>query len=106
VCVGRSLGVGRSGLRSYRTRMSPDEAVAEAQKGRLRPVYLLVGSERLFSDQVVRALKEATLVGGVAGLNEDQFTAGEVEVDAVLAAARTLPMMARRRWVLVRQLER
>lgn len=86
--------------------MSPDEAVAEAQKGRLRPVYLLVGSERLFSDQVVRALKEATLVGGVAGLNEDQFTAGEVEVDAVLAAARTLPMMARRRWVLVRQLER
>lgn len=86
--------------------MSPDEAVAKARGGRLLPVYLLVGEERLWVDQVVRALKEATLAGGVAGLNEDQLTAGEVDVDAVLSAARTLPMMASRRWVLVRNLER
>lgn len=86
--------------------MSPDEAIAAARRGRLLPVYLLVGEERHWIDQVVRALKEVTLAGGVAGLNEDQLTAGDVDVDAVISAARTLPMMAARRWVLVRHLER
>jgi DNA polymerase-3 subunit delta len=46
------------------------------------------------------------LVGGIAGLNEDQFHAGECDADTVLAAARTLPMMAKRRYVQVRELER
>lgn len=86
--------------------MSPDDAIGEARTGRLRPVYLLVGEERLFADQVVRALKDATMAGGIAGLNEDQLTAGDVDVEAVVSAARTLPMMAARRWVLVRNLER
>lgn len=86
--------------------MSPDEAIAEAQAGKLRPVYLLVGSEAHLVDQVVRALRDATTQGGIPGLNEDQLVAGEVDVDAVLGAARTLPMMAKRRWVLVRSLEK
>jgi DNA polymerase-3 subunit delta len=54
----------------------------------------------------VRALREASLAGAVAGLNDDQFDAAERKVDDVLAAARTLPMMSRRRLVIVRQLER
>ncbi len=86
--------------------MSPDDALAEARAGQLRPVYLLVGEERHLGDQVVRALKEATMAGGMAGLNEDQLNAGDADADAVLSAARTLPMMAPRRWVLVRNLER
>src|SRR5262245_12850720 len=44
--------------------------------------------------------------GGVAGLNEEQFQAGEGDVDRVLSAARTLPMMATRRYVLVRRVAR
>ncbi len=86
--------------------MSPDEALREARAGELRPLYLLVGDEAHLIDQVVRALKEATVAGGIPGLNEDQLMAGEVDVDAVLGAARTLPMMAKRRWVLVRGLEK
>ncbi len=86
--------------------MSPEEALREARSGELRPVYLLVGDEAHLVDQVVRALRGATVQGGIAGLNEDQLSAGEVDVDAVLGAARTLPMMAKRRWVLVRGLEK
>jgi DNA polymerase-3 subunit delta len=86
--------------------MSPEEALREARAGELRPLYLLVGDEAHFVDQVVRALREATVAGGIPGLNEDQLMAGEVDVDAVLSAARTLPMMAKRRWVLVRGLEK
>jgi DNA polymerase-3 subunit delta len=86
--------------------MSPEEALREARSGELRPLYLLVGEESHLIDQVVRALREATIRGGIPGLNEDQLMAGEADVDAVLSAARTLPMMAKRRWVLVRGLEK
>lgn len=86
--------------------MTPAEALAQAKKGQLLPVYLVAGEERLLRDQVVGALREASLVGGIAAFNEDRFTAGEVDVEVVVAAARTVPMMARRRFVLVRGAER
>jgi DNA polymerase III subunit delta len=85
--------------------MTPDQAIREAQEQKLRPVYLLVGEERHLEGKVVQALKAATTAGGIPGLNEDQMQAQDTDVEAVLAAARTLPMMAKRRFVLVRGLE-
>jgi DNA polymerase-3 subunit delta len=86
--------------------MTPDQALAEARERKLRPVYLVVGEERHLATQVVRALREAALEGATPGLNEEQMVAGEASAASVLAAARTLPMFARRRLVLVRALER
>lgn len=86
--------------------MTPEQAEQEAKKGTLRPVYLVVGEERFLADRVVHALRDATMKGGIAGFNEDKFTAGEATVDAVLSAAKMVPMMAKRRFVLARGLER
>lgn len=86
--------------------MSPDEALSEANSGKLRPVYLLVGSESYLESQVLGALKRAALAGAVPGLNDEYLQAGEVTVERVITAARTLPMMAKRRLVVVRGLER
>ncbi len=86
--------------------MTPQEVIQQAKKGRLLPVYVVAGEERLLRDEVVEALRAASLGSGVAAFNEDRFTAGEVAVDKVLAAARTVPMMAPRRFVLVRGAER
>jgi DNA polymerase-3 subunit delta len=86
--------------------VTPSEALDQAKKGLLLPVYLVVGDERLLRDKVVEALREASLAGGVAAFNEDKFTAGEADVDAILSAARTVPMMAKRRFVLVRSVDR
>jgi DNA polymerase III subunit delta len=86
--------------------VTPDQALAEAEKGELRPVYLVAGDEPFLATGVLSALKAAALKGGVAGLNEDQFQAGEVDVERVLSTARTSPMMAKRRFVLLRGLER
>ena len=85
--------------------MTPDQAIKEAEEHKLRPVYLLVGDEQHFEAKVVQALKAAATAGGIPGLNEDQIQAHESDVDRALSAARTLPMMAKRRWVLVRGLE-
>jgi len=86
--------------------VTPDQAIAEAKAGNLRPVYLVVGEESYLEAEVLTQLKAAALVGGVPGLNEDRFVAGEVDVDKVLSAARTLPMLGKRRLVVVRGLER
>src|SRR3954466_4230055 len=85
--------------------MTPEQAIREAQEQKLRPVYLLMGEERHLEGKVVQALKTATMANGIAGLNEDQIQAQESDVETALAAARTLPMMAKRRFVLVRGLE-
>jgi DNA polymerase-3 subunit delta len=86
--------------------MTPDAAILSASSGQLLPVYLIVGEERFLRNRVLGALGDAFQKDAIAGLNEDDFTAGECDVTRVLDAARTLPMMARRRWVLVRDLGR
>lgn len=86
--------------------MTPAEAIAEARAGNLRPVYLVAGEEHRLVTDVLAALRAAALAGAVPGLNDDLFIAGEVDVERVLGAARTLPMMARRRLIVVRSLER
>jgi DNA polymerase-3 subunit delta len=86
--------------------MSPEQAVAEARKGELRPVYLVYGDERYLQTIVVSELRKAVIGAVDLGLNEDHFDAAEADVDAVLSAARTLPMMAKHRLVIVRQVER
>ena len=73
--------------------MTPGEAVEQAKKGKLLPLYLVAGEERLLRDEVVAALRAAALAGGVAAFNEDKFTAGEVDVDAVISAARTAALV-------------
>ena len=86
--------------------MIPDEAIAEARAGKLRPVYVVVGEERLLVDRAVGAIREAASKGGIAGFNEDKFTAGESGVEHIINAAKMLPMMAPLRFVWVRGVER
>lgn len=86
--------------------MTPSEAIQQARKGALLPLYLVAGEEQLLRDQVVAELRAAALGGGVAAFNEDKLTAGEASADAVISAARTVPMMAPKRFVLVRGAER
>ncbi len=86
--------------------MTPEDAMAEARAGELRPVYLIAGDEPYLERLVLTELKRAALAGAVPGLNDEYLTAGEASIERVLSAARTLPMMAKRRLVLVRGLER
>lgn len=80
--------------------------VREAQAGKLLPFYLVVGEEQFLMRAALAAVRDATLAGGIEGLNYDQLDAGDTSVEAALNIARTLPMMARLRFVLIRQLER
>lgn len=85
--------------------MTPDQAAQEADSGKLRPVYLITADEPYLASEVLARLRRAALLGAVAGLNDDSFSAAEHGVEQVLSAARTLPMMSKRRLVTVQRLE-
>lgn len=70
------------------------------------PVYLIHGQEDFLARQVVDGLKAKVLAGGVEDFNLDRFDGRErPDPERIAQAARTLPMMAPRRLVLVRNAE-
>ena len=75
-----------------------------AARGERPLVTLIVGSERLFIDRAVAALRRAT-VGDGDPWNEDLFSGKSTAAARVIDAARTLPMLGGMRFVLVRNID-
>lgn len=83
------------------------DALRELESGKVRPVLVLVGTETLLIERVVAAAKAATVGDqAVAGFNEDLFQGDQTEGQTVANAARTMPMMADKRFVLVRRVDK
>jgi len=78
------------------------DVIEGARDGRWSPVHVLVGPERFLLDRAVTLLRAATIGDGPAGFNDDVFHGQGLEGGRVVSAARTLPMMAAARFVLVR----
>jgi len=68
------------------------------------PVVLIEGPEATLRDAALAELRERVLAGAPRDFNEDRFDLSTSGFDplAIIAAARTLPVMARARLVLVR----
>jgi DNA polymerase III subunit delta len=74
--------------------------------GSLDPVYCVHGGERFLVDRCVANVKAAVLgPSGGTGLNHDVFELKETGLAPALAAARTLPMFAKRRLVIGRGID-
>ena len=82
-----------------------DVLLREIRAGKAAPVYLVHGPERYLADRAVAALVEALLEGAPRDFNLDRFDGKGCDAERLLAAARSFPMMARRRVVLVRDAE-
>lgn len=81
------------------------DVTARAAKGPLEPVYLLVGTEGLLVERAVNALRNAVDSKGVPGFNVEVFDGKGLDAARVISAARTLPMMAETRFVLLRHVD-
>jgi DNA polymerase-3 subunit delta len=62
------------------------------------PVVALVGTDTLLLRDAIDALRVKTLTRA-PDFNRDELRAGDAPIERVLDAARTLPMMAEKRWV-------
>jgi len=72
-------------------------------KQELKPVYVVLGDERLVVDAAETALAGEALSGGGASFNRDVYRCSEDNAAEALAVARTMPMMSPRRLVLLRE---
>lgn len=94
--------------------MNITELIREAQTGSFGAVHLIVGDERFFIDRAVRALRTAAVGDGPSGFNDEIIDSkAEAKGDSksggtarrVVEAANTIPMMARARFILLRQID-
>lgn len=78
------------------------DPLAALRDGDPGPLYWFSGKERFLVDRAVTLVKERALDPRTKDFNYDLLYAKEAGPQKILAAARTLPMMARRRLVIVR----
>ncbi|MEP6591339.1 MAG: DNA polymerase III subunit delta [Gemmatimonadota bacterium] len=86
-------------------RLSPDQLRRALTKGDPAPAYYLHGSEGILKDEALALLLGTILDPGLRDFNLDILSAQQVEPDQLAAACATLPMMADRRVVVLRDVE-
>jgi len=78
---------------------------ASLEAGNLLPAYLIAGEEPLQRDEALAALREHVLAGAPVDFNLDRLDAASTSPAELIDVLRTLPVMARRRLVELREPE-
>ena len=78
------------------------ELIEKARSGEFYPVYLLMGDEPYYPDQVCNAVIEFSLDEFSRDFNETICYGADVDAETVITAARRFPMMAERQLVVVK----
>ncbi|NIQ38380.1 MAG: DNA polymerase III subunit delta [Proteobacteria bacterium] len=71
-------------------------------KGKIHPLYFLHGDETYLIERVLQRIQSMCLAGKLKDFNYDLFLGGETAPDRIIDAAKTLPMMAPWRVVVVK----
>lgn len=74
-------------------------------KGEPARAYYFHGPEDLLKDEALRAILDRALDPSLRDFNLDQHSAGTLDADSLFALCTTLPMMAERRVVVLREVE-
>ena len=84
---------------------SSDNLFRSLQKDELAPVYYFYGAEDVLKDEAVRMILDKALDPSLRDFNFDQRSAAQLDAEDVHALCNTLPMLAERRVVLLRDIE-
>jgi DNA polymerase-3 subunit delta len=75
----------------------------DLEKGELAPLYFLFGEEPYLLNQCVDRFKYAVLTEGAIDFNYSLFYASDADISSVRDAVETLPMMAPKRLVILKE---
>lgn len=75
----------------------------DLERGQLAPLYFLFGEEPYLLNQSVERFKYAVLTEGAIDFNYSLFYASDADVSVVRDAVETLPMMAPRRLIVLKE---
>jgi DNA polymerase III subunit delta len=82
-----------------------DDLLRALARGEVAPVYYLYGPEEILKAEATRAIVERALQPHERDFNLDQRQAASLDPEALNSLVNTLPMMAARRCVVVREIE-
>jgi DNA polymerase-3 subunit delta len=82
-----------------------DALLRALSKGELAPVYYLHGPQDILKDDAVKSILDRALDPSLRDFNFDQRAAAQLDPEAIFALCTTLPMMADRRVVVIRDVE-
>ena len=82
-----------------------DALLRSLPKGELAPVYYLHGPEDILKDEAIQAIVDRALDPALRDFNFAQRSAGQLDPEAIFSLCTTLPMMAERRVVVLREVE-
>jgi DNA polymerase-3 subunit delta len=83
-----------------------DNLEQELRAGRIAPLYLFYGEEGLLIDEAVQRVVDAILPPGERAFNFDVLSGNDADARDIVARASSFPMMAERRVVIVREVDR
>ena len=78
----------------------------EIRSGRIRPVYFLFGEETYFMESVIRELREKIVRPETRDFNYDLLQAEETDGDAAVSIAASFPLMADRRLLILKSVQK
>jgi DNA polymerase-3 subunit delta len=84
---------------------SPEVLFRSLNKGDFARVYYFHGPEDMLKDEAVRSIVDKVLDPALRDFNFDQRSAAQLDAEEVHALCNTLPMLAERRVVLLRDIE-
>ncbi len=83
-----------------------DDLDSALRGGTLAPLYLFHGEETLLVDEAVQRVVDTAVGGGDRAFNLDVLSASDNDARDIVSRASSFPMMAERRVVVVRDVER
>ena len=86
--------------------LTPDSLTTTLREGTIAPLYLLFGEEEFLVEEALEKLLRHTVDESTRSFNFDQFHGTEIQLRDVVERCQAYPMMAERRVVVLRDLNR
>ncbi|MGE3799864.1 MAG: DNA polymerase III subunit delta [Candidatus Kapaibacterium sp.] len=86
--------------------ITPDSFETGRRNGQIAPLYFLFGEEEFLIEEALHALLAVAVDESTKSFNYDQFHGTEIQLRDVVERATAYPMMAERRVVVLRDLDR
>ncbi|MDX1277686.1 DNA polymerase III subunit delta [Oceanihabitans sediminis] len=79
------------------------QLVADIKKGKLKPIYFLMGEEAYYIDKISDFIEDNVLSEEEKGFNQMVLYGRDVSIDDIVSNAKRFPMMAERQVVIVKE---
>ncbi len=79
------------------------EIVADIKKGKISPIYLLMGEEPYYIDRVADFIEDSVLQEEEKGFNQMLLYGRDVSIEDIVSHAKRYPMMAERQVIIVKE---